>query len=766
MNQTTEQKNLDIFKIVNQNYENSFRNTDEVSDTWKMAFERKGYFYTKDELEYMLAVGSRVGSLIVDWNFIIDENQLDLSSEVLLKILKLGESDVCHPYKNNLIRNQFYSSWFLRNAIIAARLIEHLEKKNIQNPRIMEIGGGTGQLQCILKKYYGKNLTLYSVDLPETLLIQQWYLLNNFPDVPFTHKTNLQDIDFAEQGFNFINAFCLASQDIEIDVIINIASMQEMRESVVNQYFKYIQKNIVPHGIFLFKNCYGHAIDSIASPSEYPFDQYWKLQDVTIHYSIDSLTPPPGEFLVAILERSPQPTPSKNLQLALRFLWNCLQGRHLIRADIDMDIINQHITNSPTPELIKNLKQKILEDQSDIEYEILNKQHYLNTQSFCSVQAIPNIDNIKNDDKLDQFIKFITKTHSKLFAYLEKYIQSEQKQDPVQFKKLLGDDIHDTFKHYFSDSDYFGPYIASILTGLSIKEAAKNVLDYRYRKTENDFKKIHFSYLLNDIGHLDTFTEDLLKILRTDNLDFLSKLHIFNLTCKAKKEKDTWDDLIFNHEQLREASQYEQILALKALLKFGYLDAAKSIVQSFNQNSFQNFELLWKLLFRFRSIIKSNDEDLYFTLDALIKNNITNDYDQLLYQSLSEDLNEGLYREYMKNSNDNFFKLGRLAGLLLKLGYHEMAYQCIERSVVLRPNNFKHYEYVAQLYFNNGDYKKAKKYYSNALKITPYFRNLKFRKLYCDLPSEDIDNGLFCVPAHINSILLGTNQSYFNFLSI
>ena len=120
--------------------------------------------------------------------------------------------------------------------------------------------------------------------------------------------------------------------------------MQEMDRDSVDQYFEFIEKNILKGGIFLFKNNFGHASDSILAPSEYPFDEDWKLRSATINYAAESCSYF-GEFLCLILERTKAANPKKNLQLALRFLWNSFQCRQLQRSTIDIRKINHSILN-------------------------------------------------------------------------------------------------------------------------------------------------------------------------------------------------------------------------------------------------------------------------------------------------------------------------------------------------------------------------------------------------------------------------------------
>lgn len=264
-----------LYNEVISHYKDCQYNLKYLSDTWAHTLNQKGFSYPLEEMVYMRSPGNRVNSWIVDTSYMIDQNCLDIDNPLIKHLLEIGENDFDYPRKDIVLNGKPYSSLFLRDVNSAAKLISLITESGLTQPKVLEIGGGIGLLSSILKSYFGDRITLFLADLPETLLIQEWYLRNCFSNSSVSFKASEKKSDFSMGGFNFINAYTLTSQDIEFDIVINMVSMDEMNQETINTYFKYIESNILPNGIFFFQNHYGQGTNTFDEPSEYEFNNGW-----------------------------------------------------------------------------------------------------------------------------------------------------------------------------------------------------------------------------------------------------------------------------------------------------------------------------------------------------------------------------------------------------------------------------------------------------------------------------------------------------------
>ena len=118
------------------------------------------------------------------------------------------------------------------------------EKNNIQN--ICEIGGGFGSLARIIISQ--SKVKYFLIDLPETNLLSAFYLNEHFKDKKiFTYEkvTNdeINEKDIAQYDIIILPPWVHLTS-VKIDLFINTRSMMEMNFSVINDYFKFIVKNI------------------------------------------------------------------------------------------------------------------------------------------------------------------------------------------------------------------------------------------------------------------------------------------------------------------------------------------------------------------------------------------------------------------------------------------------------------------------------------------------------------------------------------------
>tara|TARA_B100001123_G_scaffold451115_1_gene627081 strand:- start:1309 stop:2394 length:1086 start_codon:yes stop_codon:yes gene_type:complete len=163
--------------------------------------------------------------------------------------------------------------------------------KNLLNePKtICEIGAGYGCLLSKLKLNYPE-CKIISIDLPEALLLQTYYLNQIYPEKRFflykdflqynSSNTDFINLPLDDYDFFILPPWALRKIKIrqQIDLIINVDSMMEMTKKVINEYFLFIQESLKYDGIFYNVNKYKKiASGDIVKIAEYPYDDFWKV---------------------------------------------------------------------------------------------------------------------------------------------------------------------------------------------------------------------------------------------------------------------------------------------------------------------------------------------------------------------------------------------------------------------------------------------------------------------------------------------------------
>ena len=134
-----------------------------------------------------------------------------------------------------------------RHFYFSKQIMKILDDSN--NKKIIEIGGGYGGMAKILCSL-NNNIDYYSVDLFEGCLLQYYYLskCNIKAQIVFNVK-NLKK--------NTINLIPFSKKNLDIiknikktDLVFNSRSFSELDNTIVNYYFKLINKDISPRFIY------------------------------------------------------------------------------------------------------------------------------------------------------------------------------------------------------------------------------------------------------------------------------------------------------------------------------------------------------------------------------------------------------------------------------------------------------------------------------------------------------------------------------------
>lgn len=182
----------------------------------------------------------------------------------------IGNSSKHYSYEKKIIS---YSDIFHVNFYY--EIEKYISKKK---NTILEIGGGYGGLARMICN--NKNCTYILIDLPETNLISSYYLTSHFPNKKFLlyeeYKNN-KEIKFENYDFVILPPWVL-TKNIKLDFCINLRSMMEMNTDSINEYFKYIQDNLVDDGYFLNVNRYfTDANDYNFYFYKFPYNKNWNV---------------------------------------------------------------------------------------------------------------------------------------------------------------------------------------------------------------------------------------------------------------------------------------------------------------------------------------------------------------------------------------------------------------------------------------------------------------------------------------------------------
>jgi putative sugar O-methyltransferase len=151
---------------------------------------------------------------------------------------------------------------------------------------VADIGAGWGRLGYVLKK--ANPLITYLVfDLPEILLISSTYLPRVLPNIRYQMYEESRFIKLLDRetltrgGMWFLGTQDLMkTEDASLDIVVNIASFQEMTLEQVSQYFNLITRKAQNGQIYLEQlwsgKTMGQHLDEIEDYNKYPFPKSWE----------------------------------------------------------------------------------------------------------------------------------------------------------------------------------------------------------------------------------------------------------------------------------------------------------------------------------------------------------------------------------------------------------------------------------------------------------------------------------------------------------
>ena len=148
----------------------------------------------------------------------------------------------------------FFSYDVFRQCCIASILEPYIVKW--KNPKILFIGDGYGILAGLLKSRFRKSQA-FLVDIFPALFFQAIVLGKCFPDLKhgfeefYKFKEEGSDDQPGTMDFTYCHGEDLTYLNQQtFDLVINVASMQEMNRDIVNRYFRFIRSHLSDEGLF------------------------------------------------------------------------------------------------------------------------------------------------------------------------------------------------------------------------------------------------------------------------------------------------------------------------------------------------------------------------------------------------------------------------------------------------------------------------------------------------------------------------------------
>jgi len=760
-------RNETIYKEVMANFRSCHKKLESLSDTWVHTLAQKGEMYTIQEMMNMRSQGNRVNSWMVDSLFLVDQSIIDLNNPIIVRLLELGESDFGNPRKDTKVMGSLFSSLFLADVVHAARIIQLIEDAGLTHPRVMDIGGGSGLLLSLLKHYFQDRITLFFVDIPETLLIQEWHLRNCFPDVGHVYKFSEEHVNFKKGGLNFVNAYVLDSQDIEFDIVSNLASMQEMTEDTIQGYLTYIEKNISSNGVFYFNNRFGQSSGGVTEPSEYKLDSSWKIESARIGCPIDSCQN--GYFLGCIFRRTKESRSIDARRTVLRTIWNgffsgLIQDEQIIKELIGVTDSDQ----GPIDGITQVLKKHNL---PVAEIPLLKDSCYFSQGTYLQKTLDDNCQSTGSMYRKYYFECINRNAQVEIIQLMINASTSQKAASNDSIKQQL-DDVCKKFLKFESSplrSEYWTARYAGILFTLGHASQAKNLINSCLEYTEHARWMLRFAILFSKYGFLKE-TASILEKLDKNMSDPFLLLKRIELENSCGRPQEVLLEELGEIVSLYGSDPVVRIEIAKTAAKIGSYKILQEACLHLKERDILA-QRVGNPFFRISSLAVSNlsreqafefiQKSYEFIGTQDISPDVELEYGMLMLQMGDEAKGLPIIEKARKIFHDSYYRLGWAGSLVKKIGYDDLANNFLKRSWELRKNNFMHDEFIGGVYFSSGQYPQANQYFQQAAVSKPYLLGLRARAAFCGLPDGIRDSGIFGDASNLNMIF-EEDQNFYN----
>jgi putative sugar O-methyltransferase len=759
-----------IYDLVLEHYYNCDVDNANINEVWSNTLATKGRVYSTEQLTDALSPGSVVRADIFDFNRYVDPTAIDLLDPVTSRLVEIGESEFGNSLKDVNLAGKRFSSKYLSNVAQASDIIALLESRGVHSPRIMEIGGGVGLLLQALRKHYGGRATLFAVDLPETLFIQEWLLRNWFPGSEFACKGTSAPVSMVDGGINLINAYVVSSQDVPVDIVININSFQEMEKDTCDAYCDYAARNLSKMGVLYLENHFGHGDGSFSEPTELSLGEGFTTLSADVRYQTDTLNA--YESLRLVLGRTSQREDTQTRRFVHRLLWNGFNAGRLPR-------------NTGVMEELLGLPQSVAYgDCVDTACAILEKHRVELDRSWLeNLRTSPYFDGgpsfrshaesapvtSRPAQSTQGFMAEMWAAQSRLNSLMHEVVSSpgEERLDLVSGKLRS---ICQGLVQAVADpevSEVKSANLACFLLPLGGRELGREILVKAAERSQQSYWLVRLAQLLAYFGYDGEAAQALSRIDNVCDLNPIVQAHVAAITHslgQVGEGEKVIGRLLRSAEGL---SPVETAAVARAGAKINdpelAAEALSKMVSIAEDGRMR--EVLEVLQFSLLCFPSEPGKSLVHTFLDRIRPYIEQPQSRLVVGTLRHQLGEGsvasgLIDESLHDLPGGFYSLGWAGSVLMRAGLDEIADRCLRKTLELRPRNFTHCEYVGNIYLGAGNWPAASEIYGTALTAVPHARSVRARKLYCDLPEKFKRANTFSDPFGLSMVFQETQDFY------
>ena len=747
-----------LFHEVQEHCRRCFQNPGNISDIWSRILEQRGNAHSIDVMLGMLEPGNPINARVRDVTYLIDATAIDVNDPAQTRLLAIGESDFGRPRREIPLGNTHYSSAFLNNVALAGDVIGAIERAGIANPRIMEIGGGLGLLAGALWDYYGERATIYCVDIPEMLMVQEWFLRNRFPDAATGFRPSTGAGTLVVGGINFINAYVLAANDVALDVAVTINAMQGMKAEVADSYIRYVERNVAVGGVFYFRDTTGLIPSSAAEPTEYDFDGRWEVASTGLAYQIDTCLA--TEELRLVLVRTVDPEDSAARRLALRLIWNGMLSGDLESAGSHLETLRR------LPRQSAAARRRAIEGlgTASANVDAVSSGLHFPQQSFrkpfaaLSTAASAEARMRRMWDAQARLIGLMRRTSGEAPALAAAAIADESATLCRDLDQGFGSDPP-------ARSEYWTAYIASFLLPLGSRDAALARLSQSAARSRCAAWLVRFAHLFAAYGFAAEALETLAKMERADGADPALALKGAEIAHACGESERALDTLTRVAGRVRPSSALGSVLA-KTAARLGHPGVVRDVCTTLaDDGAAAESALLDILWFAVAALSVDSVREIHDAVEKRFRLGTSSSaaatYGRLLVRLGRNDEGRRLLDQAVAEFADSFFRLGWLGKLFQDLGDDARADACFERSLEIRQDNFTHHEFIANAYLSGSRWREAAKHFERAAELKPHLRHIQGRAAYCRLPAAVRDGGAFGRP-HELAMVFQRDQRYYH----
>jgi putative sugar O-methyltransferase len=723
-----------------------------LTDHWQHTLQQRGRNHTYRQMIDMLVPGTPVNARIRDTSYLVDATLVDLEDDVHKRLLDIGEPDFGFPDKDIEIAGVQYSSAFINTVPLAARIIRRIEALPAARPTVLEIGGGLGFVSYQLLAYFDGTIRFIAFDIPEILIVQEWYLRNCLPALKTGYIAGDNTAAPEDADILFVNAHIALDTDFDLDAAININSFQDMSAEIANSYIGYVERHISPGGVFYFQNTAGQSTSSVPEPSGYAFDTHWETLECGLAEQLETCLPTTELRLVLARGKNGQDPDMR--RAVFDFCWHGLNaGSAWAASGVPGALLRP---GEALPALIRN-------NGLDTPWDIY-KKYPAKAFTDPALVALPGQHAMTYPRLAANVFRH---AQAGVIALMENAAKGGDSDDIALNRNRLCKDVAAICREQgFPRSEYWTGYLASFLYGLNEHELALDTLNEALESVCNISWKIRFARLALMMSSTETAARYIAAANATPTTNrgtviarAETEIRLGRSAGAAAILRELAGDamtLPVHHRAICHAlagiDDYEGVAgSFHRLLETDSPDAERI-----------SFDLIAALA---ETAPPESLQSLWAAADAKA-HHFTSDIGVAISRALARrqviDTRDALQvlTEITETAWGRYYELGRLGSIYLSFGDAEKSGQCFERSIALKPNNFMHYEFVGECYLRAGHHDIALRHLETVIGMKPYLRHVHGRVAYCKLPPQVRDRALLGSPKTLGMIFQCSQTFY------